>query len=105
MIEPVAWAKIAYNHSIPTITYAENIASVIDHGVGELELLLEEPIESNFLVQATFIDKSVTFTYDPGQVRGGAISTILFMMRSTTDDTQTDAGFDVIIFGRRERND
>lgn len=101
----LAYASIDYKGSLPFIKQALNVASVIDHGIGELELVFEDKIPPNHVPWIVTYGTSSYVDYEQPDYDGDDTASMLFTIRSNKDGEPIDSGISVLILGSDGQSD
>ena len=97
--EALSFVSVEYLGSLPHITRAFNIASVIDHGIGELEIVFEKPITVDHIPWVTTFNKPVYVNHYPGEYDNSFLESLYFEIISNKDGKPTDASINILLFG------
>jgi len=92
-------ANIKQHGGVPLIESGENIASIIDHGIGDYEIVFEKPIPEDFRLMFTGFDAPM-FIDNPHPDRMGAnakVPSIRIYVRSSLSLEPVDGDFNLVV--------
>ena len=98
----IAYASIEYNGGLPRVAQGMNIASIIDHGPGELEVVFERPISHGHIPWITTFNNPVYVDHEPSDFDGQEIGSLLFTIKACLDGKPTDSNINILILGSND---